>query len=129
MNDLNFFIVANEPFYSTLLNRELNNLGYENIRTFYSGEQTIKNLGEKPDVVLLDIDLDNFTGADVLKQIKAYDPNFYVVVFITQDELPLMQNLLKLGAFEVILKGDKEQKELEKVIKKIIDIRNSLNKL
>jgi DNA-binding NarL/FixJ family response regulator len=129
MNDLNFFIVANEPFYSTLLNRELNNLGYENIRTFYSGEQTIKNLGEKPDVVLLDIDLDNFTGADVLKQIKAYDPNFYVVVFITQDELPLMQNLLKLGAFEVIQKGDKEQKELEKVIKKIIDIRNSLNKL
>jgi DNA-binding NarL/FixJ family response regulator len=129
MNDLNFFIVANEPFYSTLLNRELNNLGYENIRTFYSGEQTIKNLGEKPDVVLLDIDLDNFTGADVLKQIKAYDPNFYVVVFITQDELPLMQNLLKLGAFEVIQKGDKEQKELEKVIKKIIDILNSLNKL
>lgn len=128
MHELKFFIVDNDEFYTTLLKRKLENLGYENICVFHESDLALEKLGEKPDVVLLEQGLDNLADNEVLKKIKRIDPNMYVVMLSTEDELYAKDEALKQGAFATVEKGPKEQHDLQIVLKRIIEVRELLQK-
>jgi two-component system response regulator AtoC len=58
----------------------------------------------EPDLVILDIHLPVIDGIEVLKQIRAIDPNAYVIMITAFDDMKTTVTAMKLGAFEYICK-------------------------
>lgn len=82
-------------------------LGAENYRlvTVQSGEQALKTIAmEKPGLVLLDIMMPGMDGFEVLKRIKAIDPEIPVAMVTAVWDDEEGRRCLEAGAYEYITK-------------------------
>jgi len=71
-----------------------------------SGKEAIRLFEtHRPDVVLLDLQLPDISGIDVLGRIKTVSPKTPVVVLTSHDENDLLFNALEMGANCYVLKG------------------------
>lgn len=120
------FLVDDDGFTLAMYEQHLVNLGYEDVQTFTSGSEALSALAEVPQVVFLDYNMDNLSGFDVLKKIKRYNPNIYVVMVSGQDDVKAAVEALKFGAFDYLLKGDNEHDKMEKVLQRISNIQEML---
>ena len=100
------FIVEDDVFYANLLKKEIikNRLG--NVETYHTGEDFIDNLYKNPDVVLLDHNLGNMNGVDVLKKIKSISPKIQVIFLSAQEKMHVAITSLKFGAFDYVEKNN-----------------------
>ena len=110
------FVVEDDEWYSKLLSHNLSlNPDYE-VLNFFNGKDCLNRLNDKPDVVTLDFRLPDMDGAEVLKKIKAEDPNIQVIIISEQQDIDIAVELLKLGAYDYILKtNDIKQRLLNTV--------------
>jgi DNA-binding NtrC family response regulator len=128
MTDLTIFIVDDDPFYINLFAQHLNNMGYNKVQMFDNGNDCLHQIHEKPDVIFLDYNMDTLTGYDVLKKIKRYDPNLYVVMVSAQEEIKPAIDALKHGAFDYIQKGENAVGKIKDVLQRIVTIKELLKK-
>ena len=104
------FAVEDDPIFSRML-RYLLELDPENeVRIFNKGSEMLNFLHEKPSLVTIDYSLPDTNGADLLKKIKAENPDIPVIVISGQEDITTAVQLLKLGAFDYICK-DTELKD------------------
>ncbi|MDX1629095.1 MAG: sigma-54 dependent transcriptional regulator [Fulvivirga sp.] len=107
---VNIFVVEDDPSYTKFLNYVLSlNPDFE-IFTFTTGKECIENLYKKPAIITLDYTLPDMAGEDVLKEIKAYDSGIQVIIISAQEKIGTAVDLLKLGAYDYIIK-DEETKD------------------
>jgi two-component system nitrogen regulation response regulator GlnG len=59
---------------------------------------------EKPDAVLLDVRLPDFSGLDVLKELRQIDPKLPVIVMTTHGTAETAIEAMQRGAFDYVLK-------------------------
>ncbi len=116
---MKIFLVDDDDFCLTLYEQQLYSLGYPQVRTFKNGYDCLNNLCESPDIILLDYGMENFDGFEVLKKIKKINPDIYVVIISGQEDFSLITKTLQLGAFDFILKGDKDIVDIQSVFEKI----------
>lgn len=128
LKDLKIFIVDDDKFYLNILKQTVQNLGCENVTIFNEGATCLNQLNQKPDVVLLDYNMDTLTGYEVLKKIKRFDPNIYVVMVSGQEEVKPAVDSLKHGAFDYLQKGKNEGEKIKQVLEKIIEVKEILRK-
>jgi len=64
----------------------------------------------------------------VLKKIKRFNPNIYVVMVSSQEEIKTVVDTLKHGAFDYIQKNELEEKSVKQVLHKIIEVRDHLKR-
>lgn len=126
MQLLKVFLVDDDPFFLNITEQYLNNLGITDVTLFDNGTECLARLSEKPDVIFLDYNMDTLTGMDVLKKIKRFDPNTYVVVLSAQEEVKPAVDLLKYGAFDYMQKNDVNVERIEEVLNKIVHIQDVL---
>lgn len=117
------FLVDDDPFFLALLNKQLVNSGYNKIRTFSNGADCLNALNEKPDVIFLDHNMDTLSGYEVLKKIKRYDPDIFVVMVSGQEDIKTAVDSLKHGAFDYILKSDNEMEKIVTVLDKVAHLQ------
>ncbi|MEN9523598.1 MAG: hypothetical protein RL065_1975 [Bacteroidota bacterium] len=120
--DIKFFIVDDVEMCYETTKMHLQNLGYSQIRCFNSGHECLNDLIEKPDVVFLDHEMPEITGVEVLKKIKRFDPDIFVVVVSGQETIQVAIDFLKFGAFDYIIKNGNEGKAIEIVMSKILAV-------
>jgi len=113
------FLVDDDLYSLNLYQQTLTNLGYENISLFLNGTICLNNLQQKPVVIFLDHNMDELNGFEVLKKIKRFDPNIYVVIVSSQENMQIAIDALKYGAFDYIIKGDNNMEKMAKVIERI----------
>jgi len=97
-------IVDNErEFASTLAERmRLRNIEAESV---YSGEDALDSISRfMPDVMILDIQMPNMSGLDVLSQVKAIDPTIEVILLTGHGSFEAGITGMELGAFDYIVK-------------------------
>jgi DNA-binding NtrC family response regulator len=123
MSDLKIFLVDDDFYYLHILEQHLINLGCSNIQLFDNGPDCLDNLSEKPDIIFLDYQMDTLTGYEVLKKIKRFDPNIYVVMVSAQEQIKPVVDALKHGAFDYLQKGDNEPQKLKDVLRRIKDVK------
>jgi len=75
---------------------------------------------EKPDVILLDINLPDISGIDLCKTIKANDPSLKILALTTFNERSTVVNMMKSGADGYVLKNS----ETEEIIEAITEVNN-----
>lgn len=122
------FIVDDDLFTLNLYRQTIENLGFENISLFLNGTICLNSLNQKPTLIFLDHNMDDLTGFEVLKKIKRYDPNIYVVIVSAQENMNIAIDALKYGAFDYIIKDDTVEDKMKLVIKKIEMVEEQLKK-
>jgi DNA-binding NtrC family response regulator len=95
------------------------------IKVYPSGEECLKNMELKPQIVFLDYNFDKIgknamNGTEILKEIKAAEPETEVVMFSGQDKIEVAVNSMKYGAFDYIVKSESAFHRSENVIFNII---------
>lgn len=81
-----------------------------------TGEQGLKLAAEaKPDVVVLDLNLPDQRGLDVLRTLRTHNPEVCVIVFSMYEELAFVTSAIEGGARGYVTKNDDPDTLLEAV--------------
>ncbi len=133
------FVVEDDEWYSRLLVHTLSlNPDYE-IQSFGTGKDCLANLHQEPDVVTLDYRLPDMMGLEVLKQIKEINEDIQVILISEQDDIEMVVTLLRLGAYDYIVKSKDIRERLlntvsnirqgSKLKKEIVNLRQEVKKI
>lgn len=118
-NKVKIFIVEDEPFFANLINYDLEANYYDGIKVFFTGEEAVENLSMHPRVVILDHRLPGMSGLEVLKKIKAFDPDIHVIFLSGQTGADVAISAFKQGAHDFIVKNETAFDEVRGLLKKI----------
>jgi DNA-binding NtrC family response regulator len=117
------FIVEDNPVYNKLVVNYLNSKKFNRIESFESGEECLKNLNMKPDIIIQDYLLEGMNGIDVLKATKKIHPQIEFIFLSGQDSVDVAINTMKHGAYDYIVKDQMALKKMADKITKIIAIQ------
>ena len=131
-NSFRIFVVEDDPWYSELLTYHLShNPDYE-VSCYHTAKSCLANLYLCPEVICLDYSLPDATGEEVLRKIKQLNPDIQVVIISGQEDIKTAVELLKLGAYDYIVKDDDTRERLWITINNIrqnIGLRAQINSL
>ncbi len=99
------FVVEDDEWYNRLLLHNLTlNPDYE-VESFTNATDCLSNLHKSPDLVTVDYRLPDLKGLELLKRIKEFNPDIQVVLISEQDDIEVVVELLKHGAYDYIVKS------------------------
>jgi len=127
-NQFKFFIVDDDIFCANVYQQYLKNMNYSDITYYSNGNDCLINLNQSPDIIFLDHNMEDITGFEVLKKIKRYNPNIYVVMVSGQENIKTAVDALKYGAFDYVIKDNNVCDKMTQVIDKIIKVKEQLRK-
>jgi DNA-binding NtrC family response regulator len=125
---LKFFIVDDDVFCAKLYEQFLNNINCNDIVYFDNGKDCLLNLNQNPDIIFLDHNMNDLSGFEVLKKIKRYNPNIYIVMISAQENIKTAVDALKYGAFDYIIKDSNVTDKMTQVINKILVVKDEIRK-
>jgi DNA-binding NtrC family response regulator len=115
------FVVEDNEWYNKLLVHNLSlNPDYE-IESFTTGKECLNNLHKSPDVITLDYRLPDIKGIELLKKIKAENEEIQIIMISEQDEIEVVVDLFKEGAYDYIVKSDGIRERLLNTVQNIRD--------
>ncbi len=119
MKRLNIWVVEDDHFYQNMLISYLALIGFE-AKGFYSGEDCIPYINEKPDVVLLDHNLgDGIKGVDVLRKIKSESRDTSVIYLSGEETVSVVSDVYQNGSDDFISKDSASLIRLKLRLEKI----------
>ena len=99
MNKL-VFIVDDEQAISKLLTYWVKDKWKYDVEVFANGEDLLRRMSAKPDIILLDIMLPGMDGLEILKRVKQIDNNLPVIILSAQGSVEVAVDSLKFGAYD-----------------------------
>lgn len=123
MNDKNLkiFVVDDDIFHLHAVKQVLSDLGHPDVSIFSNGVDCMMEINQQPDIIFLDHNMDHYTGYEVLRRVKRFNPNIIVIMLSAQEEIKIAVDSLKHGAFDYISKGADLKSKIELAMKKIED--------
>ena len=113
------FVVEDDEWYNKLLVHNLSlNPDYE-IESFVNGKDCLDNLYKKPDVITLDYRLTDMKGMEVLKRIKSENEDIQIILISGQNDIEVVVDLLKFGAYDYIVKSNEIKERLLNTVNNI----------
>ncbi len=113
------FVVEDNEWYNRLLVHNLSmNPDYE-VESFLSGKECLDHLNGNPDVITLDYRLPDLNGIDVLKKIKEQNEDIQVILISEQEDIEVVVELLKQGAYDYIVKSNDIRERLLNTVNNI----------
>ena len=73
-------------------------------RSVFSGAEALASVRFQPDVMILDLQMPDMAGLDVLARVKALDPTIEVILLTGNGSFDVGIACMQLGAFDYILK-------------------------
>jgi DNA-binding NtrC family response regulator len=116
------FVLEDDDWYRDLLSYIISLNPEYDIKKFSQGKDLLKMLHENPNVITVDYMLPDMNGEQVLKQIKEYNPDIEVIIISEQEKIDTAVELLKLGAYDYIVKTPDIK---EKLLNLLNNIRNN----
>jgi DNA-binding NtrC family response regulator len=118
------FVVEDNQVYNKLVVSYLRSNKLTNIESYLTGEEVLKNLYKKPDIIVQDYLLEKMTGIDVLVKAKKMYPEIEFIFLSGQDSIDIAINSMKYGAYDYIVKDQMALKKLVDKIHKILSVHN-----
>lgn len=120
-NKIKLFLVDDDALFLKSLEIEFLSHNDFDIETYATGDLCIEKLENKPDVIVLDynlngIDKNAMNGLQTLDKIKAFDESIPVVMLSSQDKIDVAVNCMKHNAFDYVVKSETAFVRLKKVI-------------
>ncbi len=117
---------VDDSFYMrTMLRNILTDAGYEVAGEAATGQQAVQMAREtRPDLVTLDVILPDNTGLDVLKGIRAEQPDLKIVMVSAVGQDVIVNEALTSGAGAYLVKPFSEERVLE-VVRQLLESTSS----
>ncbi|GAB5519060.1 MAG: sigma-54 dependent transcriptional regulator [Rhodothermales bacterium] len=115
------FVVDDDKHYARMLSYRLDKNPNYTVKTFNRGEDVLQSLGERPDLMLLDIMMPGIDGIEVLRRTREVNPDVPVIMVSAQGVIDTAVEAMKLGAYDYITKGQDDLIKLETVVKNVLD--------
>lgn len=115
------FILDDDEWYRDLLAHVAALNSEYIVKKFSRGTDLIKALHENPSVVTVDYMLPDMNGENVLRQIKEFNPDIEVIIISEQGKIDTAVELLKLGAYDYIVKTPDIREKLLHLLNNIRD--------
>jgi DNA-binding NtrC family response regulator len=124
-NKQNFklFIISDDLPSLSIYKQHLDNLGYKDVMTFSGITQCLAKLGEHPQLILVDHNIDTLTGLILLKMIRQANPDVHVVFVSEQKDIKTAFSLVRYGALDFIVKDEHELENIRKLLTTIADVK------
>jgi DNA-binding NtrC family response regulator len=123
---LKLFLVDDDLFCLKMYELHLGVLGYQDIEIYLSESACLNDLSLKPDVIFLNECIDMSNGPGLLKKIKQFNPDIYVVFICAPEKVEHTAKMLQYGAFDYIVKGDDDLDAMKAILSKIKAIKELL---
>lgn len=127
ISQLKAFIVDDDPFSTELYKKHLTDNGFTSVVCFDNGQDCLNQLTQEPSIIFLDYQMQPLNGLEVLKKIKRFDPDIFIVLISAQLDMQVAINALKYGAFDYIIKGQNDLQMMDHVLEKISRIVTDLS--
>ena len=115
------FIVEDNEMYSLMLDYKLSNSSIVQCVSFKTGEECIQNLALEPILIILDYWLPGIDGKETFEQIKKISPQIPVIFLTRNEDEEVGKELLKMGVYDYIFKGDDPIQHLKAIINFFLD--------
>jgi len=119
---IKIFIIDDHPIVrdglTQLINQEKDLMACGEAENAHNAMNAIQSL--KPDLVIVDISLQDSSGIELIKDMKQLYPDLYILVLSMHDESFYAERALRAGAMGYVMK----QEASEKIIKAIHEILN-----
>jgi DNA-binding NtrC family response regulator len=138
MKPFTIFIVEDDPWFAEILEYHLL-LNPDNVvERFEKGQDLLRNLHRKPDLITLDIRLPDYSGSKLFDLIRQQNADASVVIISGQENIGLAVELFRKGATDYIVKDENAKDQLWNIISRlretkelkseVVELRNELGK-
>jgi two-component system OmpR family response regulator len=108
---IRLYLVDDDAVFLKDLEIEFSEAGEFVISTFATGELCVEHLADRPDIVILDyqlngIDRDAMHGIDTLDRIKEFDASIPVIMLSGQDSIDVAVNCMHHKAYDYVVKSE-----------------------
>lgn len=114
------FVVEDNSVYNKLIVNHLHTHKLIHTESFLTGEECIKNIDRKPDIIIQDYLLEGMNGLEVLLAAKKKYPSIDFIFLSGQDSIEVAINCMKFGAYDYIVKDQYALIKLSDKINKIL---------
>jgi two-component system chemotaxis response regulator CheY len=119
MEDERILVVEDEDHISKLLMALLEFKGYQHIQIANNGHEGVTKYKEnRPNIVLMDLEMPVMNGYDSSREIKRYDPSAKIVLITANPQSPFARKLLEEGYASGIIPKPFRFDELVEAIQK-----------
>jgi len=120
---LSIHLVEDDLVYAELVSFHVAENVSCTIEKFSTGKDFFDNLYRNPSLVILDFALPDMKGDEMFKKIKEYNPAIEVIFLTATSDVNKVVELIKLGAYDYILKDENAQSLL---LADVIKIKETL---
>ena len=125
---IKLFLVDDDAVFLKSLEIEFLDHADFTIETFPTGEILMKSISNKPDVIILDYQLDGIdknamNGLETLDKIKAFNSDIPVIMLSSQDKIDVAVNCMHHKAFDYVVKSETAFIRLQKIITSIFQYK------
>ncbi len=119
------YIVDDDAFINTLIVKRFTAEGYR-LEAFESGEECLKAMNKKPDLVILDYlfikdDMKFMNGMEVLDRIREINPGLPVIMLSGQEKGEVVLELARKGIDDYIIKDSNLIDNLSTAMKELFE--------
>lgn len=112
-------IVDDDKFILNVFSRILQNQGY-NVDVVETGQETLENINEKKyDLALIDVNLPDINGVDLISKINSIDPDIIKIVITGFPSIEDATNAMDLGVTAYLVKPVKSEELITLITKKL----------
>ena len=116
MNKKRILLVDDEPDFLLMLTYRLKAYGYA-IVTAANGKEALEVIQDKsPDAILLDIQMPEMDGFEVLKAVRKQDKNLPIFILTTFSDERRQEESKRLGASGFMVKGNFSEENADDLI-------------
>ena len=114
------FIIEDSVVYKDLIVGYLQSKKFTNLKVYAKGEDCMKDLHLKPDVVVLDYLSAGITGLDLMVRVHKEHPGVDFIFLSGQNDVEVAVQIMKIGAADYIVKNEKAPRNLVKSIENLV---------
>jgi two-component system, OmpR family, response regulator len=131
---ITLFLVDDDAVFLKSLEIEFREHGEFKIETFESGELCVASMSKKPDIVILDYNLDGtnkhaMNGINTLDKLMKIDADLPVIMLSSQDKIEVAVDCMHHKAFDYVVKSETAFMRLQKIITAIFNYRKMQKEL
>ncbi|MFN2396158.1 MAG: response regulator [Bacteroidales bacterium] len=110
------FVIEDNKTEGMLLKLCLGSVKNVAVTNYTFGEELVKNLDKKPEIVIADMMLPDITGEELIHTIKESSPHTEVIVVSSQKDTDLIARVQELGVYNYLVKSETCMESLQKAI-------------
>ncbi len=113
------FIVEDDQFLGSVIQRTLEKIEHVEVSHFISPEECLKQLHQNPDIVTIDYMLPGMNGHELMEKIKHYNQDIHCILVSGQDKLEVVSDSYHRGAADYIIKNENTVANLENSVRNL----------